>query len=93
MVSNSFSGGKEPAYIHDPLCLCAEDDYRCGDCYDDCVCGCFDIRRVRPLIVNATLDAAREAVLKACAHTKYEGCSPCCHDDCVAAIDALRGEL
>lgn len=47
---------------HDPLCLCAEDESRCAHCWDDCACGCFDIRRVRPVIVNAALDAAQEAI-------------------------------
>lgn len=39
---------------------------------------------------NEALDAAREAVMRTCGHTKYEGCSPCLHDDALAAIDALR---
>ena len=38
------------------------------------------------------LDAAREAVTRTCGHTKYEGCSPCLHDDAIAAIDALRDQ-
>ena len=38
------------------------------------------------------LDAAREAVMRTCGHTKYEGCSPCLHDDATAAIDALRDQ-
>ena len=35
------------------------------------------------------LDAAREAVMRTCGHTKYEGCSPCAHDDALAAIDGM----
>lgn len=41
---------------------------------------------------DEALDAAREAVMRTCGHTKYEGCSPCLHDDARAAIDALREE-
>jgi hypothetical protein len=35
------------------------------------------------------LSAARAAVYRTCGHTKYEGCSPCAHDDAAAAIDAI----
>lgn len=35
------------------------------------------------------VNRAREAVYRTCGHTKYEGCSPCAHDDAAAAIDAL----
>ena len=38
------------------------------------------------------VQAAWEAVMRTCGHTKYEGCSPCLHDDALAAIDALREE-
>ena len=33
-----------------------------------------------------------EALTALCAHTKYEGCLPCPHDDAVAAIKGLGGE-
>jgi hypothetical protein len=38
------------------------------------------------------LREAREAVYRTCGHTKYEGCSPCAHDDAADAIDALGGQ-
>lgn len=72
---------------HNPLCLCADDDTRCTHCCaDDCACGCFDIRRVRPIIINEALDAAREAV--AALQIDY----PSGVTAAIAAIDALRGE-
>ena len=67
---------------HDPLC------HR-GAVWEDmtptnCV-GCIVIGRVRA----DERERAAERVTALCAHTKYEGCQPCVHDDCVAAV---RGE-
>lgn len=78
---------------HDPLCLCAEDESRCSDCWDDCACACFDIRRVRPVIVNAALSAAREAVVgtrKGEDFNDFWGDRVIFRSDAIAAIDALR---
>lgn len=40
----------------------------------------------------AALRDAVEAVVRLCAHTKYEGYAPCPHDEAVTAIKALRKE-
>lgn len=72
---------------HDRMCLCAEDSLRCADCWEDCACGCFDIRRVRPMIINAALDAAREAVVRL---QHKPGASIV---NAVSAIDALSENL
>lgn len=39
---------------------------------------------------NEALDAAREAVIRTCHHTRYEGSPPCLHDTAAAAIATLR---
>lgn len=40
----------------------------------------------------AALRDAVAAIYRTCGHTKYEGCSPCPHDEAVTAIKALRKE-
>jgi hypothetical protein len=81
---------------HDPLCEFNFVLREVGDCQR-----CDLIARVRqdeaalhgyrlhdPAFIKG-LSAARAAVYRTCGHTKYEGCSPCAHDDAVAAIDGL----
>ena len=74
---------------HDPLC---GEECTCSSVCEDVYCNCDTIARVRADERAKTLDAAREAVMRTCGHTKYEGCSPCLHDDAIAAIDALRDQ-
>ena len=38
---------------------------------------------------DIALQDATKAITRLCHHTKYEGCSPCPHDDAVHAIEQL----
>jgi len=75
---------------HDPLCPRPRCDYGIGDpafaCmgYEDCEhdCQCTLIAQVRA----DERQKAAARITAQCAHTKYEGCAPCTHDQAAAAV-------
>lgn len=90
---------------HDPLCPINSGPCCPWMGHCDCQCECDWIARVREDerkrfdddgaewdIRAAVIRDVVAAIYRTCGHTKYAGCSPCAHDDAVAAIEALGGE-
>jgi hypothetical protein len=66
-------------HSHDPLC----GNYREGVWFDSHICVTCD------LIAKVRKDQTQrciEQVQRMCAHTKYEGCLPCVHDEIAASL-------
>ena len=85
---------------HDPLCPRGdiEEAWNGADCVCDLITRVRDeefTHRITAAVMSAemaydiALQDSTKAITRLCHHTKYEGCSPCPHDDAVHAIEQL----
>jgi hypothetical protein len=69
-------------YSHDPLCPWN------GSTEWDQLIACDDCNLIAKVRQDQTQHNIKQ-VQRMCAHTKYEGCRPCMHDDLAASFDAV----